>query len=360
MIKSLRYCTLLILLLLAENSRELKAQQLEVFDSRYQTPQLFESDTLIEISITTKLKTLIKDTGRKNKYHKGRLSYYVGDSLVSMLVDLKTRGNFRKDRSICSFPPLHVKFNKSESHYTLFHDISKLKLVTHCQSRDSRYQQMLIQEYLIYKAYNILTPESFQVRLVKINYKDSEDETNTLSRYGFFIENYKNMAKRNGKIPRYDKRIHQDYTIINKITKLAIFQYMIGNTDWGVPTLHNIKLISKTPNSRLIAVPYDFDWASLVNAPYATPNEKLDIKSIHERLYRGYQRTSEELESIFIEFRLKKEMLYNLYINCSYLDENEKERVLNYFDEFYEILDNPKLVKMEFINRARVILHESK
>jgi hypothetical protein len=360
MIKSLRNCTLLILLLIVGNCRELKAQQLELLKSLHQTPQLFESDTLIEISITTNLKTLIKDTGRKSKYHNGRLSYHLGDSLVSMLVNLKTRGNFRKDRSICSFPPLHVKFFKSESDRTLFHDISKLKLVTHCQNHDSRHQQMLIQEYLIYKAYNILTPESFQVRLVKINYKDSEDEVDTLSRYAFFIENYKKMARRNGKIPRYDKRVHQEYTIINKMTKLAIFQYMIGNTDWGVPTLHNIKLISKTANSRLIAVPYDFDWASLVNAPYATPNEKLDIESIHERLYRGYQRTSEELESIFIEFRLKKEMLYNLYINCEYLNEDEKERVLNYFDEFYEIIDNPKIVKMEFINRARVILHESK
>ncbi|WP_372751642.1 hypothetical protein [Labilibaculum sp.] len=358
--KLLHCCTFIIILFLLGGKGELHAHQLEPIDSLYQAPQLFESDTLIEISITTDLKTLIKDVGRKNKYHTGRLSYRLGDSIVSMLVRLKTRGNFRKDRSICSFPPLHIKFSKSDSNYSLFHDVSKLKIVTHCQNRNPHYEQMLIQEYLIYKAYNILTPESFRVRLVKINYKDSEDNLNTLSRYAFFIENYKKMAERNGKITRYDKRVHQDYTIINKITKLAIFQYMIGNTDWGVPTLHNIKLISKTPNSRLIAVPYDFDWASLVNAPYATPNEKLDIKSIHERLYRGYKRTSEELESIFIEFRLKKEMLYDLYTNCTYLNDDEKERVLNYFDEFYETINNPKLVKMEFINRARVVLHESK
>lgn len=50
-------------------------------------------------------------------------------------------------------------------------------------------------------------------------------------------------------------------------------------------------MIAKTPTARPVAVPYDFDWASLVNAPYAIPNAKLDLESIHDRLYRGYLRT---------------------------------------------------------------------
>ncbi|WP_143470455.1 hypothetical protein [Labilibaculum filiforme] len=330
----------------------------EKIDSVYHAPDLFESDSLLEISITTDLKGLVKDVGEDNEYHKGRLSYVLGDSIVSMIVNLKTRGNFRKDRSICAFPPLTIKFNKSESNYSVFHDNHKLKLVSHCQNRNSKFEQMLVQEYLIYKAYSIFTPESFRVRMVKITYKDSEDDLKELTKLAFFIEDFKKMARRNGKITRYDKKVHQDRTNIGKITKLAIFQYMIGNTDWGVPTLHNIKLISKKPTSRLIAVPYDFDWSSLVNAPYAVPNAKLDIKSIHDRLYRGYQRTEEELESIFKEFRMKKKFVYDLYTNCSYLEDSEKERALNYFDEFYEIIDDSKQVNSEFIDAARIIKHK--
>jgi len=336
----------------------LLANSQEVIDSVYQAPNLFESDSLLELSITTNLKALVKDVGNKNKYHKGRLSYLLGDSIVSMIVNLKTRGNFRKDRSICTFPPLSIKFNKSESNYSLFHDNGKLKMVTHCQNRNARYEQMLIHEYLIYKAYNIFTPESFRVRLAKINYKDGKNEMNTITKFAFFLEDFKKMAKRNGKITRYDTRVHQDRTIIGKVTKLAIFQYMVGNTDWGVPTLHNIKLISKTPTSRLITVPYDFDWASLVNAPYATPNAKLDIQSIHDRLYRGYQRNAKDLEYIFREFRMKKDLLYDLYTNCPYLDDKEKERALNYFDEFYEIINNPKSIKSEFIDASRIIKYK--
>ncbi|MBN2595441.1 hypothetical protein [Labilibaculum sp.] len=359
MIKLFRYKAFLMLLLFSLGCTRLLVIGQEKIDSVYHAPDLFESDSLIELSITTDLKSLVKDVGDNNKYHKGRLSYLLGDSIVSMIVELKTRGNFRKDRSICAFPPLTVKFNKAESNYSLFHDNDKLKLVSHCQNRNSKFEQMLIHEYLIYKAYNIFTPESFRVRLVKITYKDSKEEMQALEKFAFFIEDFKKMAARNGKITRYDKKIHQDRTNISKITKLAIFQYMVGNTDWGVPTLHNIKLISKTPTSSLIAVPYDFDWASLVDAPYAIPNAKLDIQSIHERLYRGYKRTAEELECVFREFRMKKELLYDLYTNCPYLDNKEKERALNYFDEFYEIIDNPKSVKSEFIDGSRTIKHKN-
>jgi hypothetical protein len=358
MIKRFQNSTFLTVFLFVLGCSRLLASSQEIIDSVYHAPNLFESDSLIELSITTDLKALVKDVGDKNKYHKGRLSYLLGDSIVSMIVDFKTRGNFRKDRSICAFPPLSIKFNKAESNYSLFHDNSKLKMVTHCQSRNARYEQMLIQEYLIYKAYNIFTPESFRVRLAKITYKDSKNERKPITKFAFFIEDFKKMAKRNGKITRYDTKVHQDRTIIGKVTKLAIFQYMVGNTDWGVPTLHNIKLISKTPTSRLITIPYDFDWASLVNAPYAIPNAKLDIESIHDRLYRGYQRTEKELEYIFREFRMKKELLYDLYTNCPYLDDKEKERALNYFDEFYEIINNPKSIKSKFIDGARIIRHK--
>ena len=231
-------------------------------------------------------------------------------------------------------------------------------MVGHCRSNNKRFQQMVFQEYLIYKAYQILTPESFRVRLARIIYKDSANNVKNLTEYVFFIEDFEKMAKRNGKIPIYKERIHQAHTMTNKVTRLAVFQYMVGNTDWGVPTLHNIKMIAKTPNSRPVPVPYDFDWASLVNAPYAIPNAKLDIESIHDRLYRGYERTPEELEFIFREFRMKKEAFYTLYQNTDLLTEKEKARVLDYFDEFYEIIDNPKLVKREFIDAARRIKYK--
>ncbi|MFA8435726.1 MAG: hypothetical protein ACEPOZ_14505 [Marinifilaceae bacterium] len=317
------------------------------------TPNLFESDSLLELTIHTNLKELVRDVGDKRSYHPGRLSYYLGDSIVTQTIELKTRGHFRKDRSICNFPPIRIRFNRAESTFTLFHNQHKLKMVTHCQNRIKNYEQMVIQEYLIYKAYNLFTPESFRVRLARITYKDSKGSMKPLTKFAFFLEDADKMAYRNHKVIVDREKVHQDATPISKITRLAVFQYMVGNTDWGVPTLHNIKLMASGPQAQPVAVPYDFDWASLVNAPYAVPNVKLNIKSIHDRLYRGYAKTPEEMEYIFREFRMLKDELYELYTNSPYLNDANKKRVLDYFDEFYYIINNPKLVKREFIDNAR-------
>ncbi|WP_372641865.1 hypothetical protein [Ancylomarina sp.] len=346
-----------LFLILIFISARLYSQEAEN-EKPFEAPYLFGSDTLIELSITTNIKELIRDTGKKSKYHQARLSYQLGDSVVSMLVQLKTRGHYRKNKNVCAFPPLRIKFDKASSSYTLFHDQDKLKIVGHCRNNNSRFQQMIFQEYLIYKAYQILTPEGFSVRLARITYKDSAKEVKNLEEYVFFIEDFEKMAKRNGKIPIYKDRIHQNNTMIYEVTRMAVFQFMVGNTDWGVPTLHNIKMIAKTPTSRPVPVPYDFDWASLVNAPYAVPNEKLDIESIHERLYRGYRRTPEELEFVFKEFRMKKESFYSLYQNSDLLTEKEIKRVINYFDEFYDIINNPKLVKRYFIDNSRQVRYK--
>ncbi|MCT4615331.1 MAG: hypothetical protein N4A49_10705 [Marinifilaceae bacterium] len=325
----------------------LKAQENKV----YTHPDLFDTDSVININVTTNLKQLLR--GKENKYQKARISYHEGEDIVSMSAFVKLRGRFRRDKSICQFPPLRFKFVKSESAYTIFHDQKRLKLVSHCRNRDSRYEQMLIQEYLAYKLYNILSPESFRVRMFRIKYTDTQDQIKPIIKLAFFIEDHKKMAYRNGKIPRYDKSLPKEHVAVNKLTKLALFQYMIGNSDWGISTLHNIKLIGKTPESIPIAVPYDFDWCSLVNAPYAVPNPKLNIESIHVRVYRGYKRTLKEYEFILREFRMKKELFYELYRNNKLLNEKEKKRVLNYLDDFYKIIDNPVKMKSDFVDIGR-------
>ena len=82
----------LLLLFFLFTTLGLNAQTEKVFEA----PYLFGSDTLIELSITTNIKDLIRDTGKKSKYHQARLSYQLGDSVVSMIVQLKTRGRYRK------------------------------------------------------------------------------------------------------------------------------------------------------------------------------------------------------------------------------------------------------------------------
>ena len=87
---------------------------------------------------------------------------------------------------------------------------------------------------------------------------------------------------------------------------MSVFQYMIGNTDWSIKALHNIKLITFDNSRRPIPIPYDFDQSGLVNASYTLPAEHLQIKSVRERVYNGYYQPMSVLKPVLNVFRKKK------------------------------------------------------
>src|SRR4030095_2695130 len=134
-----------------------------------------------------------------------------------------------------------------------------------------------------------------------------------------------------------------------------VFQYMIGNTDWSVPGYHNIKLMRLRADSLSAPypIPYDCDFAGLVNASYASPREELGITSVRERLYRGFPRNMAEIEVTLQIFRDKKEDIHKLVNDFSILDSRSRKDFLKYVDDFYDMIDNKKAVERVFINGAR-------
>jgi hypothetical protein len=90
-----------------------------------------------------------------------------------------------------------------------------------------------------------------------------------------------------------------------------------------------------------------------VNAEYALPNEELDIKSVRERLYRGFPRTMEELEPVIALFKDTKEKIWNLINNCLWMNAKNKKETTGYLEEFYKIIESKKSVQYHFIDNAR-------
>ena len=315
---------------------------------------LFTSKDILEITIQVgDLKKLIRDNGDNPAWHEGVLMYEnIGGPKVILNVKLKTRGHFRKDPAHCNFPPLCVNFKESEVGGTIFEGQNKLKLVTHCKNKSLKYDQYLLKEYLAYRMYNVLTEKSYRVRLAEITYIDENDHFKTITRHGFFIEETKDMAKRNGFIHIRDNKISQRSLDFFYQDLLTIFQYMIGNTDWSVPARHNIKLIQEKPYLRPVPVPYDFDWSGFVNPVYAKPSEKLGIQTVEERLFRGYSKDIEDYNQIFDLFLQKKQEIFGLLDECP-LDEKNYEIAENYIHDFYSIISNEKRAMTEFVVKAR-------
>ncbi len=314
---------------------------------------IFDSDELIDITILTDIYALRKDIGENREYHNALLIYKAFDTVdVITEAKIKTRGRLRRSKEVCNFPPLKVKIKTIESIGTIFNGNEEFKIVTHCQTSKDFYQQYLLLEYVIYKMYQVISRESFNVRLARITYSDFNSKVDDIVKFAFILEDDEMLASRlNGKILEVEN-IHPNYTAPSKMNRLALFQYMVGNTDWSVKVLHNIKLLF-IKNSAPIPIPYDFDYAGLVNANYAVPADEISIQSVRERYYNGYCRSAEDLEENLQVFRDNEQKIMDLIIMNEYLTNKVRERNEKYIKEFFEIINDPKKIKQNFINNCR-------
>ncbi len=318
----------------------------------YDQNSLFSSNDLIEMKLSTDYKEMFREITRNadTVFHNGTAIYKRADgSWDTLAIEIRPRGNYRRDPSHCVFPPLSVKFNKKGSKNTPFEDLKRLKLVTHCSNSEKIYEQYVLREYLVYRIFNVLTDTSLRVRLARITYIDTEGEMDTLQRYAFFIENDDQMAQRIGGKVIEVKNVHQDRTDQKHTDLLEVFMYMVGNPDWSVSVQHNVKIVQTSPFFEPIAIPYDFDYCGIVNTSYAAPADELDIASVTQRVFLGFCRTKEEFNACFDLFRSKKEEIYALYQDLPYLDERTLNWSLRYLDKFYEIINDPKMVQKEFL-----------
>ena len=220
---------------------------------------------------------------------------------------------------------------------------NKLKLVTICKSAN-----YVIQEYYVYQIYNLITDLSFKTRLVNIQYTDSLQKRKPEIAYGFFIENEHQLALRVGGKSTERKNISMVNLDSTDMAMFAIFQYMIGNNDWTLTGMHNMKLMGKT-GKMLIPIAYDFDYSGIMETPYAIPPRELEISSVRERLYRGLNYTPSVFESVFERFRQTKPQIYALYEGNPLLEKGYIKRTLKYLDEFYEVINDPKSIKKYFV-----------
>jgi hypothetical protein len=175
------------------------------------------------------------------------------------------------------------------------------------------------------------------------------------TRYGFIIESDKHLADRINSVEIEIKNLSDKQTDYELYQLLAVFQFMVGNTDWSVPVMHNIKLFKQLTflKEYPIAIPYDFDYSGMVNAFYAIPDEKLGIKTVRERKYRGYCIPAEDYIPVFQKFNENKDALYALVNNNDFLDKHHKQEMTVYLDEFFHILDIPRLRETLIIKSCR-------
>lgn len=305
---------------------------------------LFDSNEPMQLVIEAPMKTLTRNV-KKRPVVDGTVTYTdaAGDT-VSIAVELSTRGKSRLD--VCRFPPLSLSVKKKAAEGTIFEGQKSLKIVTHCQ-HNKRFRDNILREYGIYEAFNVLTDVSFRTRFADITYRDSEGRMDDLEEPGFFIEAIAEVAARNGLERRKVTRVDTLQREPRYATVTAMFQYMIGNTDWsaklgpdGTNCCHNGRVLSpKNADFGWMVVPYDFDQSGVVNARYAEPDENLGIRSVRQRLWRGRCAHNDELDAVI---ELFNEIRAELESALQVPGLQDPEDVANYIDGFYRTINDPK------------------
>lgn len=320
-----------------------RAQQRNHDDGQHISDRLFENNEILKLTVLSDFTSIMNDRGEDRSYHKGLLYYLTdkGDTIFRK-IKLKTRGNFRRNPDNCKYPPIMVKFDKLKTADSVFTDQTKLKLVTQCQ-----FEKYVLLEYLAYRINNLLTQQSYRVRLAHITYADLKTSITYFTRFAFFIENEKAMAKRIG-AEKYSPNVVQYFLDREHTISMALFQYLIGNDDWYVTSKHNVSILKLSDDGSLIAIPYDFDWSDLVDAHYTKPSGVSGISIKERRVYKGLCMENEDFLIQQKLFNSHKESIIKLVESMEHLPKKRKQSAAKYIEQFYKILNNRSSLEKVF------------
>lgn len=296
---------------------------------------LFGLKEPLNLTLEFNIKEFYK-TKRLEKYQEAILTCHVRDSFeVSHKVRVRARGKNRKE--ICSMPPFWMNIRFAGIEAEDLEDVIKMKVVTRCRSAPI-YENYVLREFLVYQIYNLLTPYSFNTRLVRLKYIDTGRKNKVTEDWGFIIEPEAMMAERNNATAIKSDRLAIATVNREYMDKVAYFHYMIGQADYSVTGRHNLKIITLKeygPTNGFIPVPYDFDYTGLVNATYAVPGPNLGLTHVRQRYYLGACR-SEEVHMKTIQWLAGyRDEIRDLIMNFEYLDEDEKLDMVEYIESYY-------------------------
>jgi hypothetical protein len=314
---------------------------------------LFASDEILDLTISGPLRSLARNTSSTTAFP-GWLE--LGNAEKTPVV-LSKYGISRL--SECDLPLFKIDVEEKHARDTPFEGIHSLRLVTPCHHLRG-YDRYILLEYLVYKSYAIVAEPALRTRLVSCRFRDTERPDFEETRFAFFVEDIGAAANRHGKqwldIPS------QNFADLDPahLTVFALFQFMVGNTDWsalscaeGERCCHNVAVLGEEGDRYTTLLPFDFDQAGLVDAPYAQPDEQLKIRSVTERVYRGFCDHNDRLTAAIELFNDVRPRLEDLFRRDDLPEPKARKRALKYVGSFYDTVNDPGKLEHRIVSDCR-------
>ncbi len=300
----------------------------------------------LQVVIETDFRALRKDRNPEGTWRPARFRIMAADTVAfEQEVQIAPRGNMRK--KTCDFPPVKIRFYQNKPIDDSLADINELKLVISCRNSPED-EQLVLLENLAYTLFNELTVESFRVKSAQVRFITRGRKGSNLEGVAFFIESEQELAARLGGKPLKPTVISPRVLDSVAYARMCLFQYMIGNTDWGSYTRHNMKVVG-IDGRRPFAVPYDFDYSGLVAADYAVPSPDIPIPNVRQRYFLGLCHDAAFYQTIFDEFKAHKKQLLSRCEQFPGLSYQSRQDALYYLREFFALLDDDKRCQQEII-----------
>lgn len=312
----------------------------------------YDSEVPIDVTFTSNLRALRGDKGTTPPWRSATISYVNPEGKpVVVPVKARTRGIWRLKN--CDFPPVRLDFAKADTKGTFFQNMNKSKLVSYCRDNDT-HEEYVLQELQLYRVQKLLTPMSHRARLVRMAYTDSASGRAAATRFAFIMEDLADVAARVGGTEIQTLGARAGDLDPEQDAIIGVFQYFIGNTDFSIGGLHNAELVQRGDGS-ILPIAYDFDFSGAVNTRYATVDPTLAADRVRDRLFRGFCVDRPVLDKVMTLFNDKKPEIYALYRDDvgKRLTPRTIKETLEYFDEFYKTINNPRSLKREILDACR-------
>lgn len=264
-----------------------------------------------------------------NNYFPGTLSTADGKTLA---MEARPRGKYR--RKICDMPPLKLKFPKKVMRANGLDTLNEVKLVVPCLD-DPKGEELVLREYVAYRMFERLSPQyHIRARLVKVAFRDRHVEKTRDAVWCLLVEHEEQVSARLRGTLREDYNLPTDSLNIEQAATNALFQYLIGNTDWAISTFRNVYLLKPASGERIQVLPFDFDFSGFVSAPYSSPTAATGLRDVKERLLMAEGLPQSAVDAAMVRMDAAKADLL-AWCASPFLSKSTNRELTRYVESFF-------------------------
>lgn len=314
---------------------------------------LFRRDTPLEMRVAVDLQALVqeRDSLRLARWPAIATIVEPGRDAQAIPVTLRARGHFRRQARNCDFPPIRLDAAKDAARGTILQGNTRLKVVTTCRPASPEYEQYILAEYAVYRAWALVDSLHFRTRLARVTWTDTLGTARPITTWAFVVEEDEEVAQRHGYgVEESSGALFADLDP-QSIMRTALFQWLVGNVDWSVSAQHNIALF-RDSTLTIRAAPYDFDFSGAVGTRYAVPDPRLRIKVVTDRLHRGPCRPVADWTPVVRHFLAKRAEIEGVYAALPALEPRYRERIAAFWAQGWKVLEDPRAFRSAIVGEC--------